>query len=703
MPARTSSRRARSSSRKATPRKASGMSPEIKGLIEEHGLQPHPEGGFYVETYKSDHEVNTAKGPRASSTAIKFLVTKGSVSRLHRLESDELWHFYSGGPLVVVELDDEEEGHVRTTVLGPDDENQYICKAGVWFGSFPAEGTEWSLVGCTVSPGFDFEDFELAQPSVLKEEFPEATDMIEKLTIGLKDKKAPMKKETKRGRSAPLLMDHPVFRASPSEKPRQLILSLIMFTCIMYFGWSSRSFDSDQEAFRSATVFVFVAFEMFIFLQVRDLLTVWPHPGFWRLIFGAGAFYALVLVSMLMLDFVRARWILESLLGDIGSFSSYEKKTEAIKEDVMGTCSMTWQSAPQVLFNQIFMAPWFLSHALGWMGKMMIFRDWKVCLIGAFLFECTEATLCYVCPEFEECWWDSIFLDTFGANLLGMWVGTHVNRWMVTYSKKESSVIKGGDKKVISRAQAWGAKLDWAGKAGRATDTEKLASALNPLIHDSTYKWSIMASPLRMMQVGVLIGGMLFIETNTFLMMNTIGIPHDSWYNKARLALFGFLCVPAAAEWYVYVEQTSKAGADVARIGPACWLCISIALLEHCLFWKFFPKHFVAELDKLHGWILIPTDTLVKHLSASLLFLTWAFLRYKVFGYGVNEEGLNAKERKQVKKVVKNIEKRGRRNSILAEVPENVKTQIFLTEAVDILLYLSIVPLVALGTNWKWD
>lgn len=85
------------------------MSPEIKGLIEEHGLQPHPEGGFYVETYKSDHEVNTLKGPRASSTAIKFLVTKGSVSRLHRLESDELWHFYSGGPLVVVELDDEEE------------------------------------------------------------------------------------------------------------------------------------------------------------------------------------------------------------------------------------------------------------------------------------------------------------------------------------------------------------------------------------------------------------------------------------------------------------------------------------------------------------------------------------------------------------------------------------------------------------------
>jgi hypothetical protein len=111
----------------------------------------------------------------------------------------------------------------------------------------------------------------------------------------------------------------------------------------------------------------------------------------------------------------------------------------------------------------------------------------------------------------------------------------------------------------------------------------------------------------------------------------------------------------------------------------------------------------IAELDKLHGWILIPTDTLTKHLLAWFFFLTWAILRYKVFGYGVNEDGLNAKERKQVKKVVKNIEKRGRRNSILAEVPETVKTKIFLTEAVDILLYLSVVPLVALGTNWKWD
>jgi len=156
----------RSSSRKATsrtPKKASTseISSEVKDLIDVYGLQPHPEGGYFVETYRSDKIVDTENGPRASSTAIKFLVTRGSVSRIHRIESDELWHFYSGGPLVVVELDEEEEGQVRTTILGPDDEQQYTVKAGVWFGSFPAMGTEWSLVGCTVSPGFDFEDFEV--------------------------------------------------------------------------------------------------------------------------------------------------------------------------------------------------------------------------------------------------------------------------------------------------------------------------------------------------------------------------------------------------------------------------------------------------------------------------------------------------------------------------------------------------------------
>lgn len=81
----------------------------------------------------------------------------------------------------VIELDTDEPGHVRTTVLGPDDLKQYVVKAGTWFGSHPNSGTDYSLVGCTVSPGFDFQDFELASPAGLKAEFPKAKAIITKV------------------------------------------------------------------------------------------------------------------------------------------------------------------------------------------------------------------------------------------------------------------------------------------------------------------------------------------------------------------------------------------------------------------------------------------------------------------------------------------------------------------------------------------
>jgi len=632
-------------------------------------------------------------------TLTVYVTQPDSVSRLHRIQSDEVWHFYSGGPMTVVELDSSLPDQTKLTVLGPNDEQQYVVKAGTWFGSYPNAGTEYSLVGCTVSPGFDFEDFELASPDSLKKDFPHATSVIDKLTVGLTNIDS-----TKRGGArtrkpsvaSNLAVSHPVFRASANEKPRQLLLSLSLFCTIVYFGWTNTELADDRSAFQNSIIFGFIAFQMFVFLQVRDLITVWPHPGFWRLVFGAGAFYALVLVAMLMLDFTRARWILEGLLGDIGSIKDYERKTQEVAE-VMSSCYIDRNNIGQVLYQQIFGAPWFLSHALGWMGKMMIFRDWKVCLIAAVFFEFTEMTLMYVCPEFTECWWDSIFLDTFGANILGMWIGTHVNRWMVAFSKKRRGMSRGGD------AGDVGAVLDWAGKEEREGKFNSIHAVVNPMIYDSTYSWTIFKNPLRLFQVCVLIGVMLFIETNTFLMMNTMGIPHDSWYNKARLALFGFLSIPAAAEWYVYMEQTARAGTDIARIGPACWLCFCIALLENCLFWKFFPKHFVTELDKLNGWIPIPTDTLIKHLSFWFLFLLWGVLRYKVVGYEVEENELDDSDREAVYKLVSGGGKGRRKASLQGMVPEKVKDKIWRIELVDVLLYVSIVPLLALGTNWKFD
>lgn len=152
-------------------------------------LEPHPEGGFFKETYR-DHRYTKINGSdgvsvhRNNSTAIYFLIEAGNFSALHRIKSDEVWHFYAGDALEVVEID--EKGALICTQVGSDIEKgqvfQYVVKAGRWFGSRVAGGGSFALVGCTVAPGFDFADFEMAEREKLLDEFPQHAEMINALT-----------------------------------------------------------------------------------------------------------------------------------------------------------------------------------------------------------------------------------------------------------------------------------------------------------------------------------------------------------------------------------------------------------------------------------------------------------------------------------------------------------------------------------------
>lgn len=164
--------------------------PSVADLVARLDLKPHPEGGFYRETYRSPGVVPRAAlgpafgGDRAHATAILFLLPAGAKSRLHRIKSDELWHFHLGGPLTVASI--SPSGAVSETILGPDlsagHQLQHAVPAGSWFGAYPGLGAAFSLVGCTVSPGFDFADFELGRRDELLREFPRARGLIERLT-----------------------------------------------------------------------------------------------------------------------------------------------------------------------------------------------------------------------------------------------------------------------------------------------------------------------------------------------------------------------------------------------------------------------------------------------------------------------------------------------------------------------------------------
>ncbi len=156
--------------------------------IEKLNLQAHPEGGFFAETYRSEirceNPAPDIQGIRNFATGIYFLMEKENFSAFHRIKSDEMWHFYSGDPLEILYFDEKAELH--SILLGNSPENgevfQAVVPAGLWFASRPLKGGEFSLVGCTVSPGFDFQDFEMASRAQLVSEFPNHQKTIEELT-----------------------------------------------------------------------------------------------------------------------------------------------------------------------------------------------------------------------------------------------------------------------------------------------------------------------------------------------------------------------------------------------------------------------------------------------------------------------------------------------------------------------------------------
>ena len=162
----------------------------VPSLITRFQLQPHPEGGWYKENYRSDELVQAASlperfgGERVFSTAIYFLLERGNFSAFHRIKSDECWHFYAGGPLHIYMI--SPDGLFSEVVLGADFEKgqlfQYVVPANYWFASRPANETVYSFVGCTVAPGFDFRDFELANRSDLLSMYPSQTAIIVELT-----------------------------------------------------------------------------------------------------------------------------------------------------------------------------------------------------------------------------------------------------------------------------------------------------------------------------------------------------------------------------------------------------------------------------------------------------------------------------------------------------------------------------------------
>lgn len=170
------------------------MHPKAKQYIKQLQLKKHPEGGYYKEVYRSGELILPAhlparyKSARNFSTSIYFLLEGKQYSAFHLLRSDELWHFYDGCPVIIYIIN--QKGELQIKKLGKKNgcEYQIAIEKQSWFAAEIEDKKSFSLFGCTVSPGFDFEDFQLGNRKLLAEKFPHHKELIYGLTKPVQNK-----------------------------------------------------------------------------------------------------------------------------------------------------------------------------------------------------------------------------------------------------------------------------------------------------------------------------------------------------------------------------------------------------------------------------------------------------------------------------------------------------------------------------------
>jgi len=165
---------------------------EITDIISKLDLKPHPEGGYYRETYRSEGSIpkdalsENYMGDRNYATAIYYLITSQNFSAFHKITQDETWHFYDGAAmrLHIISPQGEYNELLIGNNLNRDEVPQFTVPGGYWFASEVSQPNSYSLMGCTVAPGFSFEDFIMPEREELLTLFPQHKQLIIKLTHG---------------------------------------------------------------------------------------------------------------------------------------------------------------------------------------------------------------------------------------------------------------------------------------------------------------------------------------------------------------------------------------------------------------------------------------------------------------------------------------------------------------------------------------
>jgi len=344
------------------------------------------------------------------------------------------------------------------------------------------------------------------------------------------------------------------------EKPRQVIIGLLMVGAVIVLGFRPPEFirvhiiqeSLPGSSFRMAMWASLLFLVVYSSLMSSNSLTSRPHPMLWRALHGWNIWYCMMAVIMLVVP-VGDGEIVNSWIFPSG---------RVVKEGgTLGYDHLACQITRETVWRQ-FTSIWFFAHFLGWSAKMLMLRDWKMCLVYSTFFELTELSLQSVIPEFQECWWDSVFMDWGGSNIAGMLFGALVLRLL--HGKEY-------------RWQRIGETRGFGARAKRSL------GQFSPLAWVK-YEWNPTHDPRGLVLNAIIWNVMALVEVNSFFLINLMHLPTDHVFNKARQILFVLTAIPAVSEWYHYCKGETE------RIGHFTWLLMVTEAFETATVIKYWSK-----------------------------------------------------------------------------------------------------------------
>ena len=427
------------------------------------------------------------------------------------------------------------------------------------------------------------------------------------------------------------------------------------------FSKTEKSQQNEEEIMDSTKrglIGIMISYLTYHGLQGSNTHMSRPHPALWRIVRGSFEMYFLFLVFLLFHDrdeVLKIFMNIDRALGD-----DLEEKTYA--ED----CSISMKAVQEKVFDEFFVA-----HVLGWFGKALAIRDWRLLWTYSVLFEVCEVTFKHLLRNFNECWWDAIVLDVLVCNLFGMFCGMKATEYFATGGSSDCRTEEDSAERICNNSnnnfnklfsdadeteeeleeeeeEEEDSTIDERKKSRRSLMMMRNSSAKGvPDVHNSSvvarvarkstnsiknyilpkrgrswyrYKWEPFHSPQRFIQCLFLIGLCLSFELNAFFLKFIYGIPPPHMLNTIRLALWFAEANIAIREYYVFI--TSEAGIWNTKLGANAWLTIAAMATEFLLIIKHGEGLFTASWPKA----VVLWWSIVGYTVASGL-LIWQFLR----------------------------------------------------------------------------